>query len=77
MDNTDDKDYVITLDDGKEYVLVNTIENKGQKYVYMVELDNNENCLFAELNGYTIKMIEDENLLRKVITEFAKLEGNN
>ncbi len=72
------KDYIITLDDNKEYVLINSIEYDGRKYIYLVELENNENCVFAELvNDDTVMEIEDQVLLANVISEFARVEAEN
>ena len=45
----DGKDYIITLDDNKEYALVNTIVYNNKHYVYLIEMDNFENCIFAEI----------------------------
>lgn len=72
------KDYIITLDDNKEYALISSIQYNGKKYLYLVELENNENCIFGELvNDDTVKEIEDEAVLASVITEFAKVEEEN
>lgn len=76
--NMEKKDYIITLDDNKEYALISSIEYNGKKYIYLVELENNENCIFAELvNDNIVKEIEDQLLLAKVIEQFTKLEKEN
>ena len=73
----DKKDYIITLDDNKEYALVDTITYEGVNYVYLIELNNHENCFFAEVRGDTIIDIEDKELLKEVISVFTEKEENN
>ena len=68
------KDYIITLDDNKEYALVNSIEYEGCKYVYLIELNNYENVLFGEISDDTITIVDDPEFRSKLIAEFAKLE---
>ncbi len=68
------KDYIITLDDNKEYALVNQLEFEGNRYVYLIELNNYENVIFGEINNDTITIIEDNEFRSKIISEFAKLE---
>ena len=72
-----EKDYIITLDDNKEYALVSTIIYGNKRYVYLIEMDNHDNCIFAEMNGDTIKIIEDQLLLANVIAEFKRVEDEN
>ena len=72
-----DKDYIITLDDNREYALVSSMIYLDKKYVYLVDMDNHENVIFGELTNDTVKIIEDGELLAKVIDEFKKLEENN
>ncbi len=69
------KDYIITLDDNKEYALVSSMIYLDKKYVYLVEMDNHENVIFRELTNDTVKIIEDGELLAKVIDEFKKVGG--
>lgn len=72
--NMEKKDYIITLDDGKEYALVKSIEFNGCNYVYLIELDNYENVLFGEVENDTLKIVEDKEFLSQLINEFAKAE---
>ncbi len=69
-----DKDYIITLDDNKEYALVRSITFEDHNYVYLIDMDNYDNVIFGEMVGDTIKLIEDGELLAKVIDQFKKLE---
>jgi hypothetical protein len=70
--DTKEKDYLITLDDNKEYALIDMMEFAGSNYVYLIELENYENTIFAELVDNKIRTIQDKELYAKVIEEFAK-----
>ena len=72
----EEDNYILTLDNNKEYALVSTLEYAGRTYVYLVELENNANCAFLELvDDKKVRTITNKHLLSKIIREFAKLEG--
>lgn len=72
----EEDNYILTLDNNKEYALVSTLEYAGRTYVYLVELLNNANCAFLELvDDKKVRTITNKHLLSKIIREFAKLEG--
>lgn len=68
------KDYIITLEDNKEYALVKMIEKKDKKYVYLMDIHDYNNFIFGELVGTKINRVTDDKLLSELIIEFAKKE---
>ncbi len=60
-----DIDYVVTLDDGKEYYLIDKNVIDGNTYYYAVEytgdidsMFDNEKCFFKEENGYLVDEVD-------------------
>lgn len=68
------KDYIITLEDGKEYALVNALIIDNKKYVYLVDIHDYSNIIFGEFVADRIDKVTDNELLSKLIVEFAKLK---
>lgn len=68
------KDYIITLEDGKEYALVNALIIDNKKYVYLVDIHDYNNIIFGEFVADRIDKVTDNELLSKLIVEFAKLK---
>lgn len=68
------KDYILTLEDDKEYALVNTLKMDDKNYVYLVDLHDYNNFIFGELIENKINKVTDNKLLSKLVMEFAKLK---
>lgn len=71
-----DIDDVVTLDDGKEYYLIDKNIIDGITYFYAVEytgdidsMMDNEYCFFEVENGYLIDVV-DENMITVLINMF-------
>ena len=67
------KDYILTLDNNKKYVMVNMLTFNEKKYVYLAELDDFNNYIIGEILNDEIIQVEDQNLLGQLIIEFSKL----
>lgn len=70
-------DEVITLEDGKEYILLLSTVQEEQKYFLAAEVVNNEPTdkylLFKELiinNEFSVEEIQDDKLQNKLIADF-------
>lgn len=81
-------DEVITLEDGKEYVLLLTSNLEGSKYFLAAEVINNEPSenyeIFKELivnNEFSVEQVLDKELTEKLMEDFEeqfdKMEDNN
>lgn len=71
---SDDKDYVVTLDNNKKYALVNMITFNGKKYVYLSEFNDPSKYIIGEMENNEIIQVEDNDLLGQLIIEFSKTE---
>lgn len=63
------KGKVLKLNDGKEYVVVSLINYNTDKYIFIVDINKNENFKICNLNQN--KLIEVENV--DLILELMKL----
>ena len=68
-----EKEYIVTLDDGKKYAIVNSITFNDKKYVYLSELEDFSKYIIGELINNEIVEIDNNNLLDQLIMEFAKM----
>ena len=71
---SDNKDYVITLDNNKKYALVNMITYNGKRYAYLSEIDDFAKYIIGEMIDDEIIQVEDNNLLGQLIIEFSKIK---
>lgn len=73
------KEDVITLDDNKEYVILDIANLADKKYLYTVEIDKEDmpttNYKFLELfedsDGMSVEEVEDEKVLEALINLFT------
>ncbi|HAL01826.1 MAG TPA: hypothetical protein DCP07_00545 [Lachnospiraceae bacterium] len=66
------KEYIVTLDNNKQYALISTIEYENKKYAYLTEMDDSTKYMIGEVvNDEFIEIVEPE-LLGKLMTHFAK-----
>ena len=69
----EEKDYIMTLDNGKKYAMVDAISFENKKYVYLAEINDFANYIIGEVvDDDQVIQVEDEDLLGKLIMEFAK-----
>ena len=71
MKNNDN--YIVTLDNNKRYVLINTINYKEKDYIYLANIDEPRDIIIGEVINDEIKVIEDGKLLIEVMKEFKKV----
>lgn len=68
-----DKDYIITLDNNKQYAVVDILTFNEKKYIYLTELNDFANYIIGEVIDDEVIQVEDQNLLGQLIIEFSKL----
>ena len=70
-------DTIITLDNGKKYVIVLKIPHKGGRYLFLSGYDDLE-MLFAEIvEEDVIEFVDDQKLIRELIsTAMVKLKND-
>lgn len=65
---------LITLDDDNEYIVVSKIVHKEKDYIYIVDINNNQNMKFMKIDndGYLIELNykDDEKLIKELIPLF-------
>ena len=71
-----EKDEIVTLDNGIEYVVVSKLINDdGKTYYYLIEKDGNEVFILYENNDKLVEVVDKElftNLLKKMIDQEVK-----
>lgn len=71
-----EKNDVVLLEDNKEYLIVDIVAIEEDKYVYLMEIDNNMNFIVGLLNEKNqLLEVTDENIIKKVFTEI-KVKNN-
>jgi len=63
---------IIKLSNNKEYIVVMSKMYKGAEYVYLINLNNKEDFIFAKHEGNTIAEVIDEALTEELLLLFAK-----
>lgn len=71
---------IITLDDNKKYVVVEIIKESEHEYLFLNQIDDNEELLEEKIiveniktdNGYIVKPIEDKDIITKICQKFLK-----
>ena len=66
---------IITLDDGKEFMILDIVDHGGEKYLYSVEVDEEENPktnfqilrLIVENNEEFIETVNDKDVINKIL----------
>ena len=62
---------VLTLVDDNEYTVIDKFENDNRIYVYLVDINNNNNMIYGKLENDEIVELEDVNELKKIISIVA------
>ncbi len=73
------KEDVITLDDNKDYLILDTAELLGKKYLYTVEVDKDDmpttNYKYYEVtedsDGISVEEVVDEKVLEAILNIFT------
>lgn len=62
---------VLTLVDDNEYTVIDKFENDNRIYVYLVDINDNNNMIYGKLENDEIVELEDVNELKKIINIVA------
>ena len=62
-----EKGNILTLADDHQYSVVDFFQEYGCSYVYIVDIDKNDNIIFGKLENDEIVELTDSNELEKVI----------
>lgn len=60
--------YVITLEDENQYTVIDKFDKEGTTYIYLVDINNMANFIYAKLIGVTIEEITNLEELKMVIS---------
>lgn len=71
---------IITLDDNKRYVVVEILKEREHEYLFLNQIDDNEELLEEKIiveniktdNGYIINQIEDKDIITNICQKFLK-----
>lgn len=61
---------ILSLDDNKKYVVVSKIYYDGKDYLYLVDIDDNDNLKFCYLDKDEIVEISDKELNTRLLPLF-------
>lgn len=67
-----DKGDLLTLSNGKEYIVINQIQFDGKDYVYLVTKDGVSGVAVCLLENDTLTTISDGEFLKLLLEEFKK-----
>ncbi len=67
-----EENVVLTLSDKNQYVIVERIMYENNEYLYLVDINHNENIMFCKLDGAKLKKIQDTELLGRLIIALNK-----
>lgn len=62
-----DKGNTLTLEDNNEYAVVDKYVNNDTTYVYLVDINNTENVIFAKLDNDEIVTLTDPDEIEEFI----------
>lgn len=62
-----DKGNTLTLEDNNEYAVVDKYVNNDTTYVYLVDINNTENIIFAKLDNDEIVTLTDPDEIEEFI----------
>lgn len=62
-----EKGITLTLEDDKEYVVADTFDENGTKYIYLIDINDNTNIKFGKIENDEIVTLTDPDELEKVI----------
>ena len=66
---------ILTLEDGKDYVICKMLSYEGKEYLFLMEVDKDENVLDNQMivykNGDYLDEIKDKDLYKVISEKFA------
>ena len=68
---------VFTLDNDKDYLLVESLKLEENEYLYLIEVTNPKNFMFATIKENKIIKVTDEVQIGKLFLLFDKKIKNN
>lgn len=70
-----DKGDLLTLSNGKEYIVINQIQIDGKNYVYLVTKDGVSGVAVCLLENDTLTTIDDGEFLQLLLTKFQESQN--
>ena len=70
----EEKEYILTLENNKEYALIKTIAYDGNSYVFLIDLDDCETYVVGKVEENNIEIVKDNDLLNILLAHFSGLE---
>lgn len=70
---SNNEEYIMTLDNNKRYVIINALEFEGIKYLYLINIDDENDYMITEFLEDSVKKVDDEQLQLKLVKEFLKI----
>ncbi len=67
-----DKGDLLTLSNGKEYIVINQLEFEGKNYVYLVTKDGVSGVTVCLLENDTLTTISDVDFLQMLLKKFKE-----
>ena len=68
---------VIELENGKEYAVADIVKEDETEYLYLVNITNQKDICFGTLDDENLNLIEDENIIEKLIYKVTKQNFSN
>lgn len=62
-----EKGKILDLEDDNQYCVVDTFNDNGTTYVYLVDINNNSNIIYGKLDKDEIVELDNSNELERVI----------
>lgn len=75
--NEEKNDLIFTLDNGKRYTLVNTLNKDSVQYACLTNIDDFGDIIFGRIEDNKIIVIKDSNLLIELLKEFNEMNQNH
>ena len=60
---------IIELDNGKKYAIADVLIFDRNRYVYIINIEDNRDIKFAEFDDHKINFVNDDNLYSKLMHE--------
>lgn len=70
-----DKGDLLTLSNGKEYIVINQIQIDGKNYVYLVTKDGVSGVAVCSLENDMLTTINDGEFLQLLLTKFKERQN--
>ena len=68
-----EKNDLVSLDDNKEYLIIDIVLMEQKKYIYLMDINDNKNFIVGLLNEKNqVLELTDENMIKKVFNEIKK-----